>query len=370
MCIPFRLEDRDEATAICLSNETSMIIYPLPVASIMDAFKIKVTLKDSDPEVTRTLLIPSDASFADLSSTILAAIGWFDIGGHHTDAAGMRIGPLQDEPDEELVDEEYEPLSDHEGEAMEFVCGIGGCWRLSIEWLGRVPDYRMPWSTLIDGSGDAPPEECEGMADYYDITAGRYSLDNETRELLTALEEEMTFDKDSSNDSLQAWPIQGVRAKGSVSLPNMTRMLIMAALGAAIDKPMVFDLGDYTPRAVKRIRRSKPRNRHDDVPSVSPEEIDANPDRYLPLADKSSVRGKAMAEGFMKRHPEISWPEYDENNPTAFGPIVIANGLDCEFTDYLTETCTREVMDWARRNGFYFKDDLYDLMSMFGDMEL
>ena len=151
----------------------------------------------------------------------------------------------------------------------------------------------------------------------------------------------------------------------------MTRMPIIAALGAAIDKPIVFDLGDYTPRAVKRIRRSKPRNRYnDDVPSVSPEEIDANPDRYLPLADKSSVRGKAMAEGFMKRHPEISWPEYDENNPTAFGPIVIANGLDCEFTDYLTETCTREVMDWARRNGFYFKDDLYDLMSMFGDMEL
>lgn len=220
MCIPFRLEDRDEAADTTVRKKhrgTGMIVYPPPVVRVMDALKIKVALKDSDPEVTRTLLIPSDASFADLSSTILAAIGWFDIGDHHTDAAGMRIGSLQDELDEELVDEEYEPLSDHEREAMEFVCVIGGCWRLSIEWLGRVPDYRMPWSTLIDGSEDAPPEECEGLADYYDIAAGRDGLDSETRELFTALEEEMIFDQDSSNTALQAWPIQGVRAKGSVS---------------------------------------------------------------------------------------------------------------------------------------------------------
>lgn len=332
----------------------------------MDAFKIKVALKDSDPEVTRTLLIHSDASFTDLNNAVLASMRWYDFEDHYIDAADQMIGPVYDESEGDLIDEECEPIASHEGEAMEYICG---CWALSIKWLDREQGYDMPWSVLVDGSGDAPPEDCEGLEEYYSLIADTDNSENENYEMAAAVDE-TSFDPDTINTNLQAWPVQGIRTEDSEPLSGFTRMVIMAALGSMIDKPLVFDLDDMKPRVVKRVRCSKPRNRIDiDLPSVSPEEIEVNPDRYLPLADRGSVRGKAIAKAFAEKHPGISWPDFDAENPEAFGSKVMENNLDAEFSEHVIEMYTRELMDWAKKNGFYFKEDMDDLTSLLDGME-
>ena len=81
-----------------------------------------------------------------------------------------------------------------------------------------------------------------------------------------------------------------------------------------------------------------------------------------------SVRGVKIAHGFESRHPEIAWPEYDVNNPEALGSIIMDNDLDDEFFDYMTEYCTRELLEWAKKNKYYFKDDISSIESLIGRM--
>ena len=45
------------------------------------------------------------------------------------------------------------------------------------------------------------------------------------------------------------------------------------------------------------------------------------------------------------------------------------NNLDAEFSEHVIEMYTRELMDWAKKNGFYFKEDMDDLTSLLDGME-
>lgn len=141
-----------------------------------------------------------------------------------------------------------------------------------------------------------------------------------------------------------------------------------------MDEPVVFDRYEMSPLVVKRTvpRKSKRRgssNEIPDPPSISPEEVEADPSRFIPLSDPMSIKGERMAQRFIERHPEAESLRFDAENPEAFGPLLAANDLDEEFYDYMVEFCTREMLDWAKKNGFYFKDD-EESLAPFMDLDM
>ena len=333
---------------------------------IMAAFKLRLTLEDSGPVVTRTFLIPSEASFNDLICTINILLGWSESVEGYVIAGDSKIGDAYYDPDGTLLDKDYEPLSEYEGRTMSYVCELDGCPDISLEWLGVEPGYDRPWPEIIGGSGDAPREDLDIFYDILDEPDLPNTEARGTEDVLETTE----FDMEGIASDLKMWPVQGIRPEGSTSLNILSRLVIMKALQAAIDHPLVFDRLAMSPRVVKRTVKRKSKRRGSDkmeaemdAPSVSPEEIEADPSRFVPLAGPISSRSVNLMNGFAERHPEVPWPEYDAENPKIYGPIIMDNGLDDEFFDYMTEFCTREMLEWARRSGFYFKNDDESLAS-------
>lgn len=344
------------------------------IRSTMSAFEMILTLEGSDPPITRAFLIPSEASFADLDCTIHSLLGWANLTDHIMTVKGQRIGHTDSRIEGPFLDEDYTPISEYEGEKIEYVCGIDGCWNISLEWLGIEPEYDLPWPEIIDGSEDAPIEDLKGLDEYYSILESLDLEDEDSYSMLMDIVGDGVFDMGAIGLNLQSWPVQGIRDEGTTSLTSLTRLLIMTALEAAIDRPLVFDRIEFTPLVVKRStprkskRRGSKKTSETEPPSIDPRDVEADPDRYIPLTDPVSVRGVKVAHGFESRHPEIAWPEYDVNNPEALGSIIMDNDLDDEFFDYMTEYCTRELLEWAKKNKYYFKDDISSIESLIGRM--
>ena len=97
----------------------------------MRGFNLKITLRDSDPKITRTVSVPENASFGDLHSIIQSVMGWGDYHLYCFRVSNTDMGPTTVAG---CVDEHSVPVSDHYGKRIGYNYDFGDDW-----WRSTTP---------------------------------------------------------------------------------------------------------------------------------------------------------------------------------------------------------------------------------------
>ena len=133
----------------------------------MNTARLRATMRDVEPAVTRVIDVPSSATLPELHELLQAAIGWTDSHLHQfvTPQAtyGMMI-PGADVWPEDQRDETGARLADL-GAEFEYLYDFGDGWTHDVEVLGRGG----PAPACVDGHGACPPEDCGGPGGYAEL---------------------------------------------------------------------------------------------------------------------------------------------------------------------------------------------------------
>jgi hypothetical protein len=136
---------------------------------------LKVTLTGTKPPVWRRLLVPSNASLADLHVVLQTAFDWFDGHLHDFDVSGHRYAPGEDPLDgwwpsfgPPSTDEATVTLADIAGEddTFTYTYDFGDDWRHRIEVEAVEPAGERRYPACIGGRRAAPPEDIGGPPGY------------------------------------------------------------------------------------------------------------------------------------------------------------------------------------------------------------
>ena len=141
------------------------------------ALKLRVSLREIEPEVWRVLLIRTSASLEKLHYAIQRAMGWTNSHLHEFEIHGQRFTDLDTwEP----FDEEAEPgdvqvtwlrdLHLDEGTRFTYLYDFGDYWLhdVTVEEVVPVPTgQRLP--RCIAGARACPPEDCGGTPGYFEL---------------------------------------------------------------------------------------------------------------------------------------------------------------------------------------------------------
>jgi hypothetical protein len=146
-------------------------------------YEIQLTLLNVLPKIWRRLLLPGDMAMAEVHEVIQFVMGWEDCHMHQFvgagSAAGLRVGPLEDEDDDfganELEDEADFPLDDlvsKKGSKFTYEYDFGDGWEhlLEVKAVHVRKDVKHEVS-LLDGAMACPPEDCGGSWGYMELLA-------------------------------------------------------------------------------------------------------------------------------------------------------------------------------------------------------
>ena len=126
--------------------------------------RLRVTLRDVHPTVSRVLDVPTSTTLPELHDLLQVAIGWTDSHLHQFVAGDERWGvPSDDSWDDEELDESTAALKDLPKRFV-YLYDFGDCWEHDVEVLGSggVPG-------LVEGFGACPPEDCGGVPGYEEL---------------------------------------------------------------------------------------------------------------------------------------------------------------------------------------------------------
>jgi|SRR6266545_408512 len=151
---------------------------PTPKSAVPpDIYQLKVTLLGTSPPIWRRLLAPADMTLALLHDVLQVAMGWEDDHMHEFSIGQRRIGRLESEgrlmdlPDVE--DEGTVRLSSilaRVGSKAIYTYDFGDSWEHSIVLEKRLPvDPNATYPVCSDGRLACPPEDCGGIAGFYDL---------------------------------------------------------------------------------------------------------------------------------------------------------------------------------------------------------
>lgn len=132
----------------------------------MNSYKLKITLIDSDPAITRTVSVPKDITFRDLHDILQAAMGWYDEHGYEFEIKpdGVFIGPVAMETQFlKKEDDTTTYLSEYEYKKIRYVYDFGDYWEHDIRFL---KDTDMEHPKVLKYSGNCPPENCGGIQSF------------------------------------------------------------------------------------------------------------------------------------------------------------------------------------------------------------
>ena len=142
----------------------------------MGAYRYKADMIDIEPSCVRTILVPDDFDFRQLSYALNIAFDWWE--GHEhlfgvvIDAKKGRVLDITDYGDEVGMDDyrdEDTLLSEYRGMTIQYTYDLGDEWRHLVTFEGKVPDYDLPYPTLESYEGRSPPEDCGGPYGYMDL---------------------------------------------------------------------------------------------------------------------------------------------------------------------------------------------------------
>jgi len=139
-----------------------------------EIYQIKVTLLGTSPPIWRRLLVPVEATLAQLHRVLQIAMGWEDGHLHEFSIGQRRFGPS--EPGDFMgmssaEDERKAPLSSvlgRVGAKARYTYDFGDGWEHGIvleKRLSADPDTAYPVCT--GGKLACPPEDCGGIGGFY-----------------------------------------------------------------------------------------------------------------------------------------------------------------------------------------------------------
>lgn len=161
----------------------------------MKAYKIKITLKNSNPLVWRVVIVPAGITFKRLHDVIQFSMGWRN---YHLYDFNIKEENLRITGDEEAITEynfyskiklteandpygyvrkmlEIKPKLSSEVEIdkyltqysnIEYIYDFGDYWKHNIISEEIVKDYEYDHPICIDGEGACPPEDVGGIIGY------------------------------------------------------------------------------------------------------------------------------------------------------------------------------------------------------------
>ncbi|MEO0078302.1 MAG: plasmid pRiA4b ORF-3 family protein [candidate division WOR-3 bacterium] len=136
-------------------------------------YQLRVSLRDSGPEVWRRLLVPGEATLANLHWVLQTALGWtnsqlhvFHIGDKAYSDPEMEIKRTKDERKVLL-----KKVAPKVGQAFVYEYDLRDRWLHTVEVESIVDkDERYPGHPLcLAGANACPPENCGGVRGYYEL---------------------------------------------------------------------------------------------------------------------------------------------------------------------------------------------------------
>jgi hypothetical protein len=130
--------------------------------------RLRISLNDIEPEIWRTVEMPSTGSLKLLHDVIQAAMGWEDYHLWHFEAGDRRYGvPNPEWPDHTLAaakNVKLGPLLDRGFHEITYTYDMGDDWRhtIVVEEIGPA-DAGTVYPRFVTGEGRCPPEDVGGL---------------------------------------------------------------------------------------------------------------------------------------------------------------------------------------------------------------
>ncbi len=144
---------------------------------IMQAFQLKIAIKNSKPPIWRRVIVPAGITFSQLSMILNEVMGWsgyhlFEFEFYHLE---LRIIEGADEFEMGYGPYDFvEASSTYIREYLEEIDWFTYTYDLGDDWQHRVTiekileDYEYNYPKVIKYKGDCPVEDCGGIYGYYD----------------------------------------------------------------------------------------------------------------------------------------------------------------------------------------------------------
>ncbi len=131
--------------------------------------RLRITIADIDPPIWRRLVVPSDATLADLHGYVQTVFGWWGSHLHEFEIGEERYGLDDGEGVEAPLDERRFRLGEVAGRGDQFLYryDFGDDWEhvIDVEDVERA-DAGSPGPICLEGSRSAPPEDVGGAYGY------------------------------------------------------------------------------------------------------------------------------------------------------------------------------------------------------------
>lgn len=171
----------------------------------MVAYVLKVTLRHVQPTVWRRLRVPGDATLGELHDVLQISLGWNDSHLHAFRVGAKEYGPIDEEDDRRIIDEESITLDEiaRKQKKLVYLYDFGDGWEHDVVIEKTVAEPTA--LECLDGGRAAPPDDCGGPGGYEDLVAiladPKDPRHDEMMEWSSNFEPER-FDVDEINDGL------------------------------------------------------------------------------------------------------------------------------------------------------------------------
>jgi len=132
-------------------------------------FLLHTQFRDIEPKIWRRVMVPGSLTLAKLHLVIQGAFDWEDHHLHRFEVHDLRYGPVDDDYDEELLDENEWRLFQllRVGDRFIYHYDFGDNWIHDIEVKGAENTTRSLKNALcLDGARARPPEDVGGVSGF------------------------------------------------------------------------------------------------------------------------------------------------------------------------------------------------------------
>lgn len=140
----------------------------------MGAYQLKITIKGSKPPIWRRILVPEGITFAKLHQVIQTAFSWSNEHLYQFEfrSEGVRVVPFEENESKKfqyiLAEETIDKLVSATSK-FTYTYDFGDNWEHVIAVEEVVSDYKETHAQVIKFKGDVIPENCGGLAAYYEL---------------------------------------------------------------------------------------------------------------------------------------------------------------------------------------------------------
>jgi hypothetical protein len=156
----------------------------------MKMFQFKISLAYIKPAIWRRFVIPSDATFGDLSNTIQIVMGWTNSHLHEFYVGQERIGMKDEDSPDDVKNENRIRLATKLKTAksrFRYVYDFGDDWEHFIV-LEKILNDDEGSPRCLAGKRNCPPEDCGGPYQYMEILTLRNNPKDSRPEMQELLE--------------------------------------------------------------------------------------------------------------------------------------------------------------------------------------